>query len=145
MSVTASPSTTQASISQTLPSTVPQKTAGEHNPYHVIISLNTTVCLTDKSVVYSQAPSTADLMVHVARKIPTKWYQVGILLRIETTTLDTFEKEVADHDQVRLCIKVFQQWEKEVKVPFTWETIVSILERLDEMKTAAELKEWLNK
>ena len=35
VSVTASPSATQASVSQTLPSTVPQKTAGEHNPYNV--------------------------------------------------------------------------------------------------------------
>ena len=101
--------------------------------------------VSDKSVVYSQAPSTADLMLYVAQKIPTMWYRVGILLDVETTTLDTFEKEVADHDQVRLCIKVFQQWKKEVKVPFTWETIVGILERLGEMKTATELKEWLNK
>ena len=101
--------------------------------------------VSDKTGMYSQAPSTADLMLYVAQKIPTMWYRVGILLDVETTTLDTFEKEVADHDQVRLCIKVFQQWKKEVKVPFTWETIVSILERLGEMKTATELKEWLNK
>ena len=87
----------------------------------------------------TQAPSTDDLMVHVALKIPTKWYQLGILLRIETTTLDTFEKEVTDHDQVRLCIKVFQQWKNEVKVPFTWETIITALRRLDENKIANEL------
>ena len=96
---------------------------------------------TDK---YSEAPSTADLMVYVACKIPTKWYQLGIMLHIKTTILDTFAKEVADHDQVRLSIMVFTQWEKEQKVPFTWETIISTLETLGEKKTATELKEWLN-
>ena len=84
-------------------------------------------------------------MVHVACKIPTKWYQLGIMLHIKTTILDTFAKEVTDHDQVRLCIMVFTQWEKEQKVPFTWESIISTLETLGEKKTAAELKEWLNK
>ena len=77
-------------------------------------------------------------MVHVACKIPTKWYQLGILLQIKTTMLDAFEKEVKD--QVRLCIMVFQQWEKEEKVPFTWETIITALRILDENKIANELK-----
>ena len=95
--------------------------------------------LTDK---YSQAPSTDDLMVHVACEIPTKWYQVGVLLKIKTSTLNTFEKEISD--QVRLCIMVFEQWEKEQKVPFTWETIISTLEKLGEKKTAADIREWLN-
>ena len=47
--------------------------------YHWI---TTTVRLTDKSVVYSQAPSSADLMTLIAKKIPTKWYEVGVLLDI---------------------------------------------------------------
>ena len=82
-------------------------------------------------------------MVHVACKIPTKWYQVGILLEIKTSTLNTFEKEI--FDQVRLCVMVFEQWEKEQKVPFTWETIITALDTLGENKTAAEIREWLNK
>ena len=39
---------------------------------------------------------------------------------------------------------VFEQWEKEQKVPFTWETIISTLEKLGEKKTAADIREWLN-
>ena len=37
----------------------------------------------------------------IRRYQPCGTMQVGILLDVETTTLDTFEKEVADHDQVR--------------------------------------------
>ena len=92
--------------------------------------------------MYSQAPSTADLMVHVARKIPTKWYDVGTLLHIETKTLEAFEKE--NTDQVRLFMKVFDQCKREQKVPFTWQTMISILEKLDENETATDLKKWLN-
>ena len=93
--------------------------------------------------MHSQAPSTADLMVHVALKIPTKWYQVGILLRIETTTLNTFKEQ--SNDPIQLSIMVYEQWEKELKVPFTWETIVSTLGTLGEKKTATDIQEWLNK
>ena len=93
--------------------------------------------------MYSQAPSTADLMVHVALKVPTKWYQVGILLRIETATLSTFK--APNDDPIQLSIMVFDQWKKEQKVPFIWETIINTLETLGEKKTATELKEWLNK
>ena len=84
-------------------------------------------------------------MVHVARKVPTQWYEVGIMLDIKISVLDTFVKEVADNNQVRLFMKVFEQWEKEQKVPFTWDTIINTLETLGENKTATELKEWLNK
>ena len=133
MSVTAPPSATQASVSQTLPSTVPQKAAGEY----------TAVCLTDKSVVYSQAPSTADLMILVARKIPTKWYEIGVLLDIETPTLDSLETQTTD--QVRLFMKVFNHWKQEGKVPYTWDTIISTLEKADDNDTATNIRKWLNK
>ena len=80
-------------------------------------------------------------MVHVARKIPTMWYEIGILLDIETTTLNTFETQSSN--PVRLYIKVFGQWKKEQKVPFTWETIITALDTLGEKKTATEIREWL--
>ena len=89
-----------------------------------------------------EAPSTAHLMIHVARKIPTKWYQVGIMLEIETATLDTLEVQITD--PVRLFMKVFDQWKREEKVPFTWDTIISTLELLSEKKTTTEIKKWLN-
>ena len=81
-------------------------------------------------------------MAHVARKIPTKWYQVGVLLDIETATLDAFAEKTKG--QVRLWIMVFDQWKREQNVPYTWETIISILDTLGEKNTATELETWLD-
>ena len=80
-------------------------------------------------------------MVHVACKIPTKWYEIGVLLNIETSTLNTFEAQT--NIPVRLCIMVFDQWKREQKVTFTWETIITALDTLGEKKTAADIREWL--
>ena len=99
--------------------------------------------LTDKSAVYSQAPSIADLITHVAYKTPTKWYEIGALLNIEIATLNTFETQTSNSG--RLWIMVFDQWKREQKVPFTWETIISTLEVVGENKTATDIREWLNK
>ena len=92
--------------------------------------------------VFTQAPSTPNLMIHVARKISTNWYQLGILLHIETSTLKTFETQT--NDPIRLCIMVFAHWEKEEKVPYTWETIITALTELEENKTVSKLKKWLD-
>ena len=89
-------------------------------------------------MVYSQAPTTADLMIHVAKKTPTKWYQVGILLDIEIATLNAFEAQTTD--PVRLCIMIFDQWKREDKVPYTWDTIISTLEAVDENSTASKIR-----
>ena len=90
-------------------------------------------------MVYSQAPTTADLMIHVAKKIPTKWYQVGILLDIKIATLNAFEAQTTD--PVRLCVMVFDQWKREDKVPYTWDTIISTLEAVDENCTATKIRD----
>ena len=97
---------------------------------------------TVKAAAYSEAPKTSKLISLVAKKVPTKWYEIGSQLDIETSTLDTFETKTDDH--VRLWIKVFDQWKREQKVPFTWETIISTLEEADENSTAAGIREWLN-
>ena len=75
-------------------------------------------------------------------KIPAKWYKIGIQLEIEISTLEAFEQQTSDQD--RLYSKVFDQWRKEQKVPFTWETIIDTLEEADENSTAAGIREWLD-
>ena len=75
-------------------------------------------------------------------KIPTKWYKIGIQLEIEIPTLEAFEQQTSDQD--RLYSKVFDQWRREQKVPFTWETIIITLEEADENSTAAGIREWLD-
>ena len=79
----------------------------------------------------------------VAKKIPTKWYEIGMQLEIEIPTLEGFEQQTSG--QVRLYSKVFDQWKREQKVPFTWETIISTLEEADENSTATDIREWLDR
>lgn len=82
-----------------------------------------------------------DLMSRLARKTPTKWYEVGIELEIEPATLDAFEEQTRDH--TRLYIKVFKQWKRDHKVPHTWTTIIGALEAVGERTVANGISEWL--
>ena len=99
--------------------------------------------MTGKSVVYSRAPTRPKLISLVAKKIPTKWYEIGMQLEIEIPTLEGFEQQTSG--QVRLYSKVFDQWKREQKVPVTWETIISTLEEADENSTATDIREWLDR
>ena len=104
---------------------------------------NHSLCITDKVVTYFHAPKISKLMNLVAKKIPTKWYELGIQLEIDIATLNTFTAQTSD--SIRLCMMVFDQWKREQKVPFTvWETIISTLEEADENSTAAGIREWLD-
>ena len=87
-----------------------------------------------------QGLSTDNLMVHVASKIPTEWYQVGKQLDIETATLDELKEQSNDP-----FVRVFEQWKREPKVPYTWDTIINTLEKISATGTAAEIREWLDK
>ena len=97
--------------------------------------------LADKSTIYSQEPEMRDLMSHVARETPTKWYEVGIQLKIKTSMLDGFEEQTSDH--TRLYIKVFKQWRRGHEVPYTWTTIIGALEAVGEKKVASDIRKWL--
>ena len=99
--------------------------------------------ITDNATTYSQTPKTAKLISLVAKKMLTKWYEIGALLDIETEALNSFETKT--NDPVRIWIMVFEQWKREQKVPFIWETIISTLEEADENSTAAGIREWLDK
>ena len=79
----------------------------------------------------------------VAKKIPTKSYEIGIQLEIDIPTLKTFTAQ--SNDPVQLWSMVFDQWKREQKVPFTWETIISTLEEADENSTATDIREWLDR
>ena len=113
-----------------------------HIPYMYLLVTCFRYYFSDKSVHYSQAPTTADLMIHVAKKIPTKWYQVGILLNIKIATLNAFEAQTTD--PFRLCVMVFEEWKREDKVPYTWDTIISTLEAINRKHDAANIRNWLD-
>lgn len=89
----------------------------------------------------SQVPEMCDLMTHVVYEAPIKWRQVGIQLRIKTATLNAFK--APNDDPTELYIQVFEQWEKEQKVPYTWTTIINALKAVKERKVANDIVEWL--
>ena len=95
----------------------------------------------DKFTIYSQEPELHDLMSHIARETPTKWYEVGIQLKIKTSMLDGFEEQT--RDQARLYIKMFEQWRRGHEVPYTWTTIIDALEAVGERTVASDIREWL--
>ena len=97
-----------------------------------------TIHITNMSIVCSQAPTMADLMSQVATKTPTKWYEVGIQLKIDTSILDAFEQQTRDH--MRLYSKVFNQWKKEKKLRYTWDTIINALDNVGEKETVIAIR-----
>ena len=76
-------------------------------------------------------------MTHVARKRPVKWFQVGIQLQIDMPILEAYDTEYSNH--IRLFAKVFEQWRREETLPYTWNTIVTALERVDEHRIATDI------
>ena len=88
-------------------------------------------------------PQVCDLMNQVAAKAKVKWFQVGIQLGINPTTLEVFDTQ--PQDPMRCYFKVFTEWEREGKRPYTWTTIIGALETaaVNERQVAVELREWL--
>ena len=82
-------------------------------------------------------------MDRVATKTKLKWFQVGIQLEIDPTTLEVFETQ--SQDPMRCYSNVFTMWKKERKHPYTWATIIEVLETsaVNERQVAKELREWL--
>ena len=54
--------------------------------------------------------------------------------------MDAFEEQ----DISRRFVKVFDQWKKEQKVPYTWNTIIAALEAAGEIKVAKDIRKWLS-
>lgn len=102
----------------------------------------TPACIVDLILYFPATPTNANLMTHVAKKIPARWFEVGIQLHIETAELNRFE--ALTKDQVRLCIMVFDEWKREQKMPYRWDTIISVLDRVGERETATDIRKWLN-
>ena len=80
-------------------------------------------------------------MTHVARKRPVKWFEVGIELQIDIPILEEYEAEYSN--PTRRFAKVFEQWRREEKLPYTWNTIITALERVDEHRIATDIRQWL--
>ena len=83
-------------------------------------------------------------MNRVADKTRDKWKQVGIQLMIETYKLNGYEKQSTD--PMECYTKVFDEWERSQKLPYTWATILNALESdaVNERATARSIRDWLS-
>ena len=120
---------------------VEQETYGNKLAPHGVYSMTNFCSIADQSDALSQSPEMHELMTHVAQKRPVKWFQVGIQLQIDMPILEAYEAEYSN--QMRLFAKVFEHWRREEKLPYTWNTIIIALERVDENRIATDIRQWL--
>ena len=86
-------------------------------------------------------PELHDLMNEVAAKIPSKWRQFGIELRLNTSELNTFSL-ASPGDALRCFSDVFTLWQNRMsREPYSWLTVVESLRApaVGELKLALEL------
>ena len=81
-------------------------------------------------------------MTVVVNKIPNTWYEVGIQLGIEPPILETFYEE--RNIRVRYA-KVFYQWKRDNILPYTWETLITVLKKIKENAMAKTVERHLRK
>ena len=108
-----------------------------HYDVHVLVSLS----YSDDPL--QKCPELDDLMNHVAAKTKNSWYQVGIQLKIDLTALN--EIDTHSSDAMRCYTNVFAEWKRANKLPYTWATIIKVLESdaVSEKDTASNVCEWL--
>ena len=55
--------------------------------------------------------------------------------------LEAYDAEYSNH--IRLFAKAFEQWRREETLPYTWNTIITALERVDERRIATDIRQLL--
>ena len=90
-----------------------------------------------------KSPKLKDLMSHVAAKTKVKWFQVGIQLDIDQSTLNAYETQSSD--PMRCYTNVFAEWKRAGELPYTWAIIIEALESdaVSEINTASNVRKWL--
>lgn len=93
--------------------------------------------------VLTQEPELSDFMNEVASKIPTKWKQLGIQLRLDVSDLERIEAGLPYGMQQcdTAFIEMFTRWKKARPSAFAWGTLITALETpaLSEKQVANEL------
>ena len=112
---------------------------------HELVSFVTTHYFLISDDPLQKSPELDDLMNHVAAKTQVKWYQVGIQLKIDVTTLKTYETQSSVCDPMRCYADMFVEWKRASKLPYTWATIIKVLESdaVSEKDTASSVRKWL--
>ena len=82
-------------------------------------------CATPVTAVTSATPvSLKNLVNLVAARILCKWMYFGVQLDFSYEDLKTYPSD--DHEQC--FIKLFSSWKSKGSPPYTWETVVDVLE-----------------
>lgn len=87
------------------------------------------------------SPSIKELMEEVAAKAPKDWIKIGTMLDINQHVLDGFKSQYGP-DLMECYLAVFNHWKDNVPLPYTWATIVEVLESgvVQRNVLAAEIK-----
>ena len=93
--------------------------------------------------VLGQSPVMKDLLSKVGRRLPTKWFEIGIQLDLDLPTLEALEAQTSDH--IRLYAKVFDHWKNEQNVPYTWTSMLDALGAIGEKQAAEDVREWFGR
>ena len=76
----------------------------------------------------------------IASIIPQKWEDVAIELDLPMSTIRAIERE--RHGNSRRCFAaIFDDWQKNPQRPFCWDTVVEVLESVDERVLARKISE----
>ena len=78
----------------------------------------------------------------MATRIPAKWKLFAYNLNIADDALDEIEMKHI-HDPTECFMNVFRAWKKTQSQPFTWETVIKVLQSpaMREQEMAADIKQ----
>lgn len=95
----------------------------------------------DPSPAVANGPELDELLNDVAVYVLNKWNTIGINLGIAPSKIDAIEA-FQRGDPMKCCISVFNEWKKGATRPYTWKTIVNVLESnsVKEMDTAENIR-----
>ena len=92
-------------------------------------------------VKFPNEPTISQLVEEVAASTKSKWKQVGIQLLFTMSELDAIEMK-RGRDPMRCYCDLLIAWKRGLRQPFTWETIVRVLESsgIEENRLANQLR-----
>lgn len=88
------------------------------------------------------SPDQKEFTKLVVLNISSKWRTFGILLGIKNDTLNAVSTRY-DKIQEDCFHEVYSIWESETPSPFTWKTVIGILQEMGENKQVKEIKKHL--
>ena len=84
------------------------------------------VYIVDEWDFLKSEPELTKLLDYISR-VETKWMEIGLKLGIKPHILDQLKCNYANDGVKVLIVKVLQQWQKNITPPFTWATIIQVL------------------